>query len=65
MTLGERLQALRKERRWSRRFVAAQVGVTEQSVINWEHGMYRPRTDKVRALERVYGISLKEVSDEK
>ena len=63
MTLGERLQALRKERGWPRRSVATLVGVTEQTVINWERGAHRPQEDKIRGLERLYGVSLKEVDE--
>ena len=65
MTLAERITALRKERGWPRRTVATLVGVTEQTVINWEKGAHRPQADKIRALERLYGVSFKEVDDEK
>ena len=65
MTLAERIAALREDRGWSRRLIAVNLGVTEQTVINWERGAHRPQADKIRGLERLYGVSLKEVDDEK
>ena len=36
MTLGEKLQKLRKARGWTQEELAAQVGVSRQSLSKWE-----------------------------
>jgi len=59
MTINERITALRKERKWPRITVARLVGVSEQSIINWERGEYRPSERSIRALERAFGTKLR------
>lgn len=39
---------------------AALVGVTAQTLYNWEHGRTRPREDQLKALVGVRGISKRE-----
>lgn len=40
----------------SQRYVAAECGVTVNTVWNWEHGVSEPSPRHVRALVRVLGI---------
>jgi len=59
MTTGERITALRKARKWPRRTVALMTGYTEQTVINWEKGVYKPSERAIRALEKAFGQRLR------
>ena len=65
MTIGERITALRKARKWSRRTVALMTGYTEQAVYCWETGKYSPSKKAIRTLEKALGERLqKEENDE-
>ena len=57
MTLGERIQALRKEQGLSQEELAEAIGVSRQSVSKWENGAALPDTDKVVQLSRLFGVS--------
>lgn len=57
MTLGERIQALRKEQGLSQEELAEAVGVSRQSVSKWENDAALPDTDKVVQLSRLFGVS--------
>lgn len=57
MSLGERLQELRKSRGMSQEQLAEQAGVSRQSVSKWELGESAPELDKVVALCDFFGIT--------
>lgn len=57
MTLGERIQNLRKERGISQEELAEAVGVSRQSVSKWENDAALPDTDNVLQLSRLFGVS--------
>ena len=50
MTLGQRINALRKERKLSQEFVAEQLNVSRQAVSKWENDLSSPDTDNLIAL---------------
>lgn len=63
--LGEKLMKLRKKRGMSQQDVATALGVTRQTVSNWECDQAAPALDKASALARLYGVSLDDlVADE-
>ncbi|WP_080801683.1 helix-turn-helix transcriptional regulator [Arabiibacter massiliensis] len=63
--LGEKLVKLRKKQGMSQQQVAAALGVTRQTVSNWECDQGAPAFDKASALARLYGVSLDDlVADE-
>ena len=57
MTLGEKLQALRKARGWSQEELATQINVSRQALSKWESGASVPDTENVVALSRLFGVS--------
>lgn len=56
--LGEKLMKLRKKRGMSQQQVATALGVTRQTVSNWECDQGAPALDKASELARLYGVSL-------
>lgn len=56
--LDERLYTLRREHKLTQEDVASTLGVTRQTISNWENGSAQPTIDKAIILARIYGISL-------
>lgn len=57
MTLGEKLQALRKSRGLSQEQLALELNVSRQAVSKWELGESTPDLDKLRALCAFFGVT--------
>ena len=57
MTLGEKIQALRKSRNWSQEQLAEQIGVTRQALSKWENGTAVPDTNNVVQLAKLFGVT--------
>ena len=57
MTLGERIQNMRKEMGLSQEELAEKIGVSRQSVSKWENDAALPDTDRVIDLARLFGVS--------
>lgn len=57
MTLGEKLQALRKARGLSQEQLALELNVSRQAVSKWELGESVPDLDKLRALCTFFGVT--------
>jgi len=55
--LNEWIAEMRRKRGWPRRVVAIKTGYTEQTVINWEKGKYKPTKAALLALEQAFGES--------
>ena len=64
MTLGENLQRLRKERGLSQEEVAQALFLTRQSVSKWENDGAEPGVENLKALARLYGVTLDELAGE-
>ena len=58
MDTKEILQELRTRRGLSQEQLAQQVHVTRQAVSRWERGDATPSMDKLKALAKIYGVSL-------
>lgn len=58
MTLGERIQSLRKEKGISQEALGELLGVTRQSISKWESDQTIPELDKLIALAKLFGISI-------
>ncbi len=56
MTIGERIQALRKERGLSRNEFAKLLNVGYDTVYNWEHCGATPHLQYIRAAARLLGV---------
>lgn len=57
MTLGEKLQKLRKARAWTQEQLAERMGVSRQSLSKWESDGALPDTDHVIALADLFGVT--------
>lgn len=58
MTLGEKLQKLRKERKLSQDQLALEMEVSRQSISKWELGESTPDTEHAIALSHFFGVSI-------
>ena len=58
MTLGERLQGLRQRSGLSQEEVAQKLFLTRQSVSKWENGQAEPGIENLKALARLYGVTV-------
>lgn len=57
MGMGSKLRALRGQAGMTRAEVAERLGVTSQTVFNWENGRGEPRGDKLDEVIALYGVS--------
>ena len=58
MTLREKLIVSRNKAGLSQMELANQLGVSRQAVSRWESGDTTPTMDKLKALAKIYGVSL-------
>ena len=58
MTLGQRIQALRKEKGLSQEALGEALGVSRQAVSQWEADASLPELDKLVGLSRLFGLPL-------
>lgn len=61
MTLNEKIQYYRKQKKMSQEELAAVVGVSRQAVSKWELGDATPEVDKLVALARAFGVTTDEL----
>ena len=64
MTLGENLRALRKEAGLSQEEVAGQLYVSRQTISKWENNLAEPGVENLKALAKLYGITLDQLLGE-
>ena len=64
MTLGEKLQTLRRSRGLSQEQLAEILEVSRQAVSKWEKGTSDPSTSNLCALAKLYGIPVEELLHE-
>ena len=57
MTLGEKLQLLRRSRGLSQEQLAAELDVSRQAISKWECGDSTPDLDKLRAICTYFGVT--------
>ncbi len=62
--IPDKLLALRRSAGMSQQEVAAAIGVTRQTVGNWELGKGSPALDKAAELARLYGVTLDDLASE-
>jgi transcriptional regulator with XRE-family HTH domain len=56
-SVGARIQALRKKKRWSMRQLAAQLGVKHVSIFRWEHNQGDISLARIEQLAKVFDIA--------
>ena len=57
MSIGNRLQELRKQQQMTQEDLAERLDVTRQVISKWERDQSVPSTDKVIELSRIFGVS--------
>ena len=57
MTIGTRLQTLRKERHLTQSDVAKALGISQQSYGRWETDKVKPSPDKLTQIATYFGVS--------
>ncbi len=62
--ISDKLLALRKRSGMSQQEVADAVGVTRQTISNWELGQGSPALDKAAELARLYGVTLDDLASD-
>lgn len=62
--ISDKLLALRKRAGMSQQEVAAAIGVTRQTISNWELGQGSPALDKASELARLYGVTLDDLASD-
>lgn len=58
------VRELREAAGWTQLQLAIQIGVTPVTVYNWERGRYEPKATQLRALGRVFGVSMDDIDFE-
>ena len=61
MTLGQRIQELRKQKELSQEGLGEKLGVSRQAVSRWEMDGAVPEVDKLIAMSRIFGVSLNDL----
>ena len=62
--ISDELLALRKRSGMSQQEVAGAIGVTRQTISNWELGQGSPALDKAAELARQYGVTLDDLASD-
>lgn len=57
MILADKITELRKKAGWSQEELAAQLGVSRQSVSKWEGAQSVPDMEKILQLSNLFGVS--------
>lgn len=65
MSLGERIQLLRRKQGLSQEELGERLGVSRQAVSKWETGQTLPDTANLLALAQLFGVSVDELAAEK
>lgn len=61
--LGERILKLRKQQRLSQEELGEKIGVTRQTISNWELGETSPNPEQLKLLSKTLNISIDELLD--
>ena len=61
MTLGQRIQELRKKQGLSQEALGEKLGVSRQAISRWEMDGAVPEVDKLIALSKLFGVSLNDL----
>lgn len=63
MTFGDKLINLRKQNKMTQEEVSDILGITRQTVSNWELNQTKPDIDQLKGLSKLYKISIDELID--
>lgn len=57
MTMGEKIQLLRKKQNWSQEILAEKLSVSRQAVSLWERDESQPELDKLLKLAKIFSVT--------
>lgn len=57
MTIGQKIQLLRKQRGWSQEKLAEELSVSRQALSKWELGTSVPDTENLRKISQLFAVS--------
>lgn len=57
------LLIMRAKAGWSQEFVARQMEVSRQTIMNWEIGKSIPTADKAIRLAKIFGVTVEELME--
>ena len=63
MELGTRITKLRKKDKMSQEVLADLVGVTRQTISNWELNLTKPDVSQIKKMSNIFNISIDELLD--
>ena len=63
MDLGQKIQKLRKQNKFSQEQLGELIGVTRQTISNWELNDSAPDIRQAKQLAKIFNISLDELTD--
>lgn len=63
MKFGNKLVKLRKENKLSQEELADKLGVSRQTISNWELGVTKPDIDYMKRISKIFCISIDEILD--
>ena len=63
MNLGNKIIKLRKRDKLSQEMLADKIGVSRQTISNWELNVTKPDTEYIKKISNVFGVSIDELLD--
>ena len=63
MDLGNKILKLRKEKGYSQEELAEKLGVTRQTISNWEPSSTHPNPEQLKGLSKILNVSIDELLD--
>ena len=63
MNLGNKIIKLRKRDKLSQEMLADKIGVSRQTISNWELNVTKPDTEYIKKISKIFGISIDELLD--
>lgn len=62
ITLGQKIQQLRKESGLSQEVLAEQMGISRQAVSKWESGLSKPSTQNLIHLAAIFNVQIEQLT---
>ena len=63
-TLARAMRVKRAERKWSQRKLAESIGVSKDSIKNWENGLSAPTFENVASMADVFDCSIDDFAEQ-
>lgn len=63
MNLGNKIVKLRKREKLSQEILADKIGVTRQTISNWELNITKPDAEHIKKMSKIFNISIDELLD--